>query len=237
MIYKILFPFYILVLSMTLFSKVNGQDITISKYGVPVITHVSQYQASVYNDSLKKMVELKSVISTIKYDLRYSGTNNFMKRRMYPALTNTTFMRAPAAEALMKVQDELKNQGLGLKVFDAYRPYSVTVKFWELVKDDRYVANPSKGSGHNRGLAIDLTIIDLQSGKELDMGTGFDNFTDTAHHSFRNLPEKVLSNRDLLRQTMEKYGFVLFETEWWHYFWPNDRDYDVLDLSFKLLSR
>ena len=238
MIYKILLTFYILLLSTTLFSKVSAQGMTISKYGVPVITHVSQYQASVHKDSLKKMVELKSINHTIKYELRYAGTDNFMKRRMYPARTNNTFMRAPAADALMKVQDELKEQGLGLKVFDAYRPYSVTVKFWELVKDERYVANPSKGSGHNRGLAIDLTIIELQSGKELDMGTGFDNFSDSAHHDFRDLPEKILSNRSLLRKTMEKHGFTLFETEWWHYYWPNNREYEMLDLNFnKLLSK
>src|SRR5437867_1601617 len=83
---------------------------------------------------------------------------------------------------------ELNEKGLGLKIFDAYRPYSVTVKFWELIKDERYVANPSKGSGHNRGIAVDLTIIHLKTNEELNMGTGFDNFTDTAHQAFVNLP-------------------------------------------------
>ena len=133
-----------------------------------------------------------------------------------------------------KVQEELSAKGYGLKIWDAYRPYSVTKKMWELIGDERYVANPAKGSGHNRGLAVDVTIV--KDGKEINMGTGFDNFTDTAHHDFKNLPEDVLKNRMLLKTTMEKYGFKALETEWWHYSFPNDRNYAVLDLSFKQLS-
>ena len=108
---------------------------------------------------------------------------------------------------------------------------------WELVKDERYTANPAKGSGHNRGIAADLTIIDLKTGKELDMGTGFDNFTDSAHHVFKNLPEQVLNNRHLLKSTMEKYGFKAFDTEWWHYFWVDGKEYEVMNLTFKQLKK
>ena len=160
-----------------------------------------------------------------------------MHRKMYPSNTRHTFMRLRAAYALAAVQQDLNKRGLGLKIFDAYRPYAVTVRFWELVKDERYVANPAKGSGHNRGLAVDLTIIDLATGAALDMGTGFDNFTDTAHHTFTQLPEPVLQNRKLLKETMQKHGFSLFETEWWHYFWPNDRNYEVLDIPFNKLQK
>jgi D-alanyl-D-alanine dipeptidase len=124
-----------------------------------------------------------------------------------------------------------------LKIFDAYRPYSVTVKFWELVKDERYVANPSKGSGHNRGIAVDLTVINLKTGKELNMGTGFDNFSDTAHHAFTKLPEEVLQNRLLLRSTMEKYGFKAFDTEWWHYYLANGERFGILDIGFKKMMK
>ncbi|MEO8404300.1 MAG: M15 family metallopeptidase, partial [Chitinophagaceae bacterium] len=106
----------------------------------------------------------------------------------------------------------------------------------ELVKDERYVANPAKGSGHNRGIAVDLTIIDLKTGKELDMGTGFDNFTDSAHQSFQLLPEKVLANRKLLRSVMEKYGFKVLETEWWHYYLADGAKFEVLDISFRNLK-
>jgi D-alanyl-D-alanine dipeptidase len=137
----------------------------------------------------------------------------------------------PAARALLEVQQDLNKQGYGLKIFDAYRPYSVTEKFWDLVHDERYVADPKKGSGHNRGIAVDLTIIDLKNGKELNMGTGFDNFTDSAHHDFTALSKEVLANRQLLKQTMMKYGFNLFATEWWHYSWPDPDKFKILDLD------
>ena len=160
-----------------------------------------------------------------------------MKLQMYPKNTSITFLRLPAAIALQKVQQELNEKGLGLKIFDAYRPFSVTVKFWELVKDERYVANPSKGSGHNRGIAVDLTIIYLKDGHELNMGTGFDNFTDTAHHTFTKLPEEILQNRELLRSTMEKFGFKAFESEWWHYFLAEGNRFEILDIEFSKLKK
>ena len=135
------------------------------------------------------------------------------------------------------MQLKLNEMGLGLKIFDAYRPYAVTEKFWELVHDERYVANPANGSGHNRGTSLDLTIIYLENGQELNMGTDFDNFTDTAHHSFTNLPESILQNRMLLKSLMEQNGFKALETEWWHYSLPNSKQYELLNLSFKKLSR
>jgi len=135
------------------------------------------------------------------------------------------------------VQKELNENGVGLKIFDAYRPYSVTVKFWELVHDERYVANPSKGSGHNRGIAVDLTIINLKTGRELNMGTGFDNFSDTAHQTFTSLPEEILQNRVLLKSTMEKYGFKALDTEWWHFFLTDGSRFEILDIEFKKLKK
>jgi D-alanyl-D-alanine dipeptidase len=195
------------------------------------------YKKQVKLDSNKKMVELRSLIPGIVYDLRYATVNNFMRRLMYPAGTNITYLRLPAAKALQKVQQELNVKGYGLKIFDAYRPYAVTVKFWELIKDERYVANPSKGSGHNRGIAVDLTIINLHTGKVLDMGTGFDNFSDTAHHTFKQLSEEVLQNRELLQSTMGKYGFNSYTDEWWHYSIPNTAKFEILDIDFKKLKK
>ncbi len=203
----------------------------------PLTDKWDDYRKQVEMDSTKKMVEVKSMIPGIVYDLRYATVNNFMRRLMYPAGTSTTFLRLPAVKALHKVQQELNEKGLGLKIYDAYRPYGVTVKFWELVKDERYVANPSKGSGHNRGIAVDLTIINLQTGKELNMGTGFDNFTDTAHHSITQLPEEILQNRELLKSTMGKYGFNAYTEEWWHYSIPNSSKFEVLDIDFKKLKK
>lgn len=227
---KILQQFRIfMVLSLFIFNCIG--TLAQNKYGIYVIENKDSYKRSVAQDSSKQMVELRSLIPDIVYDLRYATTNNFMRRKMYTGNIRHTFLRKPAAEALAKVQEELKTKGYGIKIFDAYRPYSVTVKFWDLVKDEKYVANPARGSAHNRGLAVDLTLIDLQTKSELDMGTGFDNFSDTAHHSFNNLEPEVKQNRKLLKDTMKKFGFDIFESEWWHYSWPNANDYELLDLK------
>jgi zinc D-Ala-D-Ala dipeptidase len=203
----------------------------------PLTKKLRTYNRQVRDDSSKEMVELKRHIPGIVYDLRYATLNNFMHRLMYPASTSVTFLRRPAADSLLKIQQELNEKGIGIKIFDAYRPYSVTVKFWELVHDERYVANPARGSGHNRGTAVDLTLIYLSDHRELNMGTGFDNFTDTAHHAFTQLPDSILQNRRLLKSTMEKYGFRAFGTEWWHYYIPEQSKFEVLDIEFKKMRK
>ena len=238
--YKLSKRFYnthllLLIFFTTFIIKSNAQDTSFVR---PVVTDKWEvYDKQVRTDSTKKMVELKSVIPTIIYDLRYATTNNFMHRLMYPANTNFTFLRLPAAMALQKVQQELNKNGWELKIFDAYRPFSVTVKFWQLVHDERYVANPSKGSGHNRGTTVDLTIVNLKTGRELNMGTGFDNFSDTAWHSFTQLPEEVLQNRILLKSMMEKYGFKAYNEEWWHYSLNDAARFELLDIEFKKLKK
>ena len=214
-----------------------AQPLKTSSYGVRYIASEKSYKQTLTLDSNKKMLELKQLIPDLIYELHYASNDNFVKQTLYSANTDFTFLRLLASKALQKIQKELNEKGMGLKIFDSYRPYSVTVKFWELIKDERYVANPAKGSGHNRGLAVDLTIVNLKTGVELDMGTGFDNFTDTAHHSFTQLSITVLQNRKLLKDVMLKYGFNLLETECWHYYWPNDRNYEVLDLDFKKLKK
>jgi len=200
-----------------------------------VIKAYRLYKQSLKSDSLKKMVELKTIVPNIQYDLRYATVNNFMHQQVYKEGSHT-FLRLIVARALGRVQQELNEKDLSLKIWDAYRPYSVTEKMWELIKDERYVADPKKGSGHNRGIAVDLTIIDRTTGKELDMGTGFDNFTDTAHQTFKNLPLEILNNRGLLKTVMEKNGFVAMETEWWHFFW-NNQDFELLDIDPKKFKK
>lgn len=203
-----------------------------------VIREIQDYDAQVAGDSAKEMLELKSAARDIIYDLRYTTSQNFTGKPLYPAGTKFTFLRLPAARALAKVQADLAKRGYRLKVFDAYRPYSVTKQLWELVRDERYAANPLKGSGHNRGIAVDLTIVEFASGRELPMGTGFDNFSDTAHHSFSGLPAEVQRNRQLLKWAMERHGFRALETEWWHYYYADGIHYDLLDISFReLLNR
>ncbi|OQP43155.1 peptidase M15 [Niastella yeongjuensis] len=240
MLYKIVFKLGIYLMVVSFFFHATtclAQTTTVSKYGVSLINKPADYQLTVRNDSAKKMVELLKLIPGLVYDLRYATTNNFTHLQLYVPATRFTFLRLPAARALATVQKELNSRGYGLKIFDAYRPYSVTVKFWELILDERYVANPVKGSGHNRGLAVDCTIIDLKSRRELDMGTGFDNFSDTAHHNFTALPAAVLDHRKLLKEVMEKHGFNKLDTEWWHFYWSNDRGYEVLDIPFEELVK
>lgn len=198
---------------------------------------LAQYKQAIKADDRNRMTELKSILPGVVYDLRYATTNNFMHRAMYPSNTHHTFLRMPAARALQRVQAALARQGFGLKIFDAYRPFSVTQHFWELVKDERYVANPARGSNHNRGTAVDLTIIDLKTGEELPMGTGFDNFTDSAHQDFKQLPPEMLRNRLLLKTLMGQQGFKPLNTEWWHYTFSDNNSYEVLDLSFKQLKK
>lgn len=223
---KIIYPVYCICAAL-FFTSAPAQLKTVNKSKI--------YRQQVQADSLQKMVELKSMIPGIVYDLKYATKNNFTGQKLY-VTGATTFLRMAAAKALQKVQIELAKQGYSLKIFDAYRPYGVTKKMWDLVHDERYVADPSKGSNHNRGLAADLTLVRLKDGSELNMGTGFDHFTDTAHHGFTNLPEEVLKNRALLRKIMEGAGFKALETEWWHYNWPNDRNYEVLNIDFKKLK-
>jgi D-alanyl-D-alanine dipeptidase len=236
---KIILRFQLSLLYVIIFTLIIpdafAQDTILNKYGLWVINNVAQLQKTVAKDPSKAMVDLTKINSTLLFDLRYAGTDNFMHERLYPPI-KTTYMRKAAADSLANILRELNKIGLSLKIFDAYRPYSVTERLWEPVKDDRYAADPKKGSGHNRGIAVDLTIIVLSNKEELNMGTGFDNFSDTAHHAFKNLPDLVLQNRVLLRTIMEKHGFKALDSEWWHYYLPNTTLFELLDIDFKKLK-
>lgn len=227
MIYTIIF--------ILIIPNATAQDTVWNKYGLWVIKDIAQLQKTVKQDPAKAMIDLGQINVGLQFDLRYAGVNNFMHQRLYPPIV-TTYLRKTAADRLIAVQQELNKIGLCLKIFDAYRPYSVTERLWEPVKDDRYAADPKKGSGHNRGIAVDLTLIKLNNKEELNMGTGFDNFSDTAHHDFKNLPETVFQNRLLLKTTMEKHGFKALDSEWWHYYLPDAALYELLDINFKDLK-
>lgn len=213
-----------------------AQSNVANKYGLFVVSDISSFKNSIAVDTNKRMMNILNCLPDIVLDLRYATSNNFMKQKLYPAIHTTYLRRAPAL-ALQKVAVELKKENLTLKIFDAYRPYSVTEKMWEAVKDDRYAADPSKGSGHNRGIAVDLTLVDINTKKELSMGTGFDNFSDTAHTNFMELSTPILHNRNLLKSVMEKYGFISLDTEWWHFSLQNATGFELLDLSFEELKK
>lgn len=207
----------------------------LNKYGLPVITKSNDFKATITKDENKAMLDIRNIPGVVA-DLAYVKANNFMKKPLYP-YTTTTYLRKPAVMALIEVQKELKEKGAGIKIWDGYRPYSITELMWEPIKDERYVANPARGSGHNRGIAVDLTLIDLNTKEELNMGTGFDHFSDTAHHSFKSLSNDVLANRQLLLSVMKRHGFLSLETEWWHYYLPDSNNFELLDISFKTLAK
>lgn len=200
-----------------------------------VVSDIKTHKIKALSDSNSRLVLLKAYLSPLVTDFKYATHNNFTNKILYKK--PEAYLRLPAAIALGKVNMELMKEGYCLKVFDAYRPYSVTKKMWEIVSDERYTANPAKGSGHNRGIAVDVTIIHLATGEELQMPTPYDDFTEKAHHDYMDLPAEIIANRKRLRDVMEKYGFVALETEWWHYSLPNPTNYDVMDLSFKQLKQ
>jgi len=188
------------------------------------------YREKIIGSPDLKLVEIKKFIPDIVLDIRYATTNNFMHRQMYKEAK--AFARLPVAKALKAVEAELKKNGLGLKIYDAYRPYSVTVDFYERVHDTNFVADPRKGSRHNRGCAIDLTIIDLKTGKELDMPTGYDSFSKKAAANYPDLPKNEIDNRELLKSIMEAHGFKINRSEWWHYDYNGWANFALLDIPF-----
>ena len=178
------------------------------------------------------LVLLDRIAPSILIEMRYATVYNFAKRALYPSLC--CFLRKKVADKLFSVQAQLNKQGLGLKVYDGYRPHSVQKQLWEICPDPRFVADPKKGSKHSRGAAVDLTLVD-RSGQELPIPTPFDTFTPQAHRHCQNLPADVLENRALLERAMEEQGFLPLPTEWWHFDDEEWESYPLVDLSFEAL--
>lgn len=160
------------------------------------------------------LVRLADVVPNLLCDVRYATANNFTGRILYSS--DTLYARKVVASALARAQEYARVYKLQLKIFDAYRPLSVQRLMWSIVPDERYVADPAKGSRHNRGCAVDLTLCDME-GNELDMGTGYDEFTEKAAAAYNDLPDEVLRNRGLLDDIMTKAGFSVLPSEWWHF--------------------
>lgn len=180
------------------------------------------------------LVDVLTKIPNIILDIRYATKNNFTRSIVYPQAK--CYLRRNAAQALKKVQTELEKKHLGLKIFDAYRPYSAQQIFWNLCPDPRYVADPAKGSKHNRGSAVDLTLVDLKTKKELEMPSAFDDFTEKAHRTYNTMNPAAAKNCKLLEDCMVKYGFVPFATEWWHFDFKTWEQFDLLDVPFNKLG-
>lgn len=184
------------------------------------------------NNREAHLVELITLDNTIKLDIRYATDSNFVGRTVYPEAR--AFLQEPAAKALLRVHKKLKKQGLGLLIFDGYRPWTITKLFWEVTPEDKrkFVANPEKGSKHNRGCAVDLSLYDLKTGHQVEMPSGFDEFTERASPDYTGGTEQQRANRDVLRKTMEAEGFTVNVNEWWHFDYKDWQDYAIYDIAF-----
>ncbi|MEJ5962338.1 M15 family metallopeptidase [Pedobacter immunditicola] len=223
---KILLRLAVLVLWATTTLPAVAQKLEVTRT-------LAAYEASVKKSPEKQLVDIKAAIPDITLDIRYASSNNFMKRVMYPEAR--AFARKPVVEQLKNIQKELRKKGYGLKIYDAYRPYAITVAFYQQASDKNFVASPAKGSKHNRGCAIDLTLINYETKEEIPMPTPYDSFEAAAAANYQDLPAAVLKNRDFLIRTMQSHGFKVLHNEWWHYDFIGWQNFELMDIPFKHL--
>jgi zinc D-Ala-D-Ala dipeptidase len=183
-----------------------------------------------------ELAELVKLDSTIKLDIRYATTNNFLGTPVYTQAR--AFLQRPAAEALLRAHRELKARGYGLIIHDGYRPWYVTKIFWEATPNDKkiFVADPAEGSKHNRGCAVDLSLYDLKTGKEVKMPSGYDEMTNRAYADYAGGEADERARRALLRQAMEGQDFKVNPTEWWHFDYKDWKQYPILNAKFEDLG-
>jgi zinc D-Ala-D-Ala dipeptidase len=178
------------------------------------------------------LVELVTLDPTIKLDIRYATPNNLAGRAVYAEAR--AFLQRPAAEALVRAHRALAARGYGLLVFDGYRPWRVTKLFWDVTPPEKheFVADPAKGSKHNRGCAVDLSMFDVKSGREVEMPSVYDEMSPRAYPTYEGGPAEARERRDILRTAMEKEGFTVEPNEWWHFNYKDWTQYPILDVAF-----
>ncbi|HEU4522506.1 MAG TPA: M15 family metallopeptidase [Thermoanaerobaculia bacterium] len=215
------------------FACASTDAIRPNRYGLRVVPDAATYERIAAADPSQRLVDL-STLPGVRLDIRYATEDNFMKRQLYPVAK--AYLRAPAAEALRAVQEDLQREGLALKVWDAYRPYRVTEAMWEPIRNPDYVADPARGSRHNRGAAVDVTLVD-RNGYELMMPTGYDDFSPRAAIDSPEVSRQTLLNRTKLREVMERHGFEPLPSEWWHYDFRGWERFDLMDVPLEDLAR
>jgi len=181
---------------------------------------------------LHDLIDIITINPRIILDIRYATEDNFTKKKIYSSAR--CFLRADVAKKIDAIQKELETKDLGLKIWDGYRPLSAQRLLWAIMPDERYVMDPRKGSKHNRGSAIDLTLVDKQ-GNEVLMPTEFDDFTEKAHGDYMDLPQEAIDNRELLKSIMIKYNFIPQPAEWWHFDDCEWEKYPILDIDIEHL--
>ena len=182
------------------------------------------------------MIELLSLDPPIRLDIRYAREDNFVGRAVYSEAR--AFLQPDAAEALVRAHRSLAGEGLGLVIYDGYRPWSVTKLFWDFVTEEqrKYVADPAEGSVHNRGCAVDLSLCELATGRQLPMPSDFDEFTERASPNYAGGTDEERRNRDRLRRAMESHGFTVNANEWWHFDLAGWKKYPIMDIPFSECS-
>lgn len=226
---------YLTLLLISCTEKVDDCSKKPNPYKLTIVQCMSDYQLLISQNPDMELIDLEKYIPNINLDIRYATTNNFTGKIIYTK--PKAYARKQVAIALKKVQDSLNKLGLGLKIYDAYRPYSATLKFFEVYPDTNFVANPQFGSRHNRGCAIDLTLIDMTTQKEIPMPTPFDDFTEKAHPDYPNFPDEILRNRAFLFAVLSHFGFTHYPTEWWHFDYQDWQQYPLMDISFEELEK
>ncbi|MCW7502652.1 M15 family metallopeptidase [Leptospira paudalimensis] len=192
-----------------------------------------EYKSSYQNDPNRELVNLET-IPEILLDIKYATTDNFTGQKIYKVAK--AFARKPVAEALHNAQMEFLKLGYSIQIYDAYRPYRATVTFYEIIKDTRYVASPKTGSRHNKGCAIDLTLVDTNTKQELKMPTKYDSFEKAAWAEAPVADPITKKNRDTLIQVLSQFGFRVNKTEWWHFDFLECNEFEVLDIPFERLE-
>ena len=183
------------------------------------------------------LVEVIKLDPPVRLDIRYATADNFSGRAVYPEAR--AFLQRPAALALVRAHRALHQQGYGLAVFDAYRPWHVTKLFWDITPKDKrqFVADPARGSRHNRGCAVDLTLYDLKTGRQVSMPSAYDDFTERAHVNYAGGTDEQRRHRGILRAALEAEGFAVFEPEWWHFDYKDWREYPILNIGFSEIGQ
>lgn len=183
------------------------------------------------------LVEVRHIEPGLKLDIRYASTNNFLGRPVYRQAR--AFLQRPAAEALARTHRALSADGYGILVYDGYRPWRVTKEFWDTCRPEQrpFVADPAKGSRHNRGCAVDCTLFELKTGREVPMPSGYDEPTERSHPGYNGGNPEARRLRDLLRDRMEREGFTVLENEWWHFDYQDWKAYPILDVPFERLEQ
>lgn len=223
----------ILLLLLTISLNACAQKNAQNPSGLTIVNDYKTYKSDLKVNPKNELIEIKKAIPSVVLDIRYATKNNFMKEVMYKQ--PMAFARKPVVEQLKKIQSILNKKGYGLKIFDAYRPYAITIAFWEKASDKSFVANPAKGSKHNRGCAVDLTIIALKTGKDVPMPTPYDSFEEAAAPHYNKLPAQIIKNRDFLIGIMQANGFKVIYNEWWHFDFNGWQDYPLMDIPFEKL--